>query len=74
MPAVMMFPFDYFASDYKSGRQFLLDSNLNQRIDLVDRIYFLCLGHLSLKTGKSLIPFLYDFRLYAGGHVLSISK
>ena len=74
MPAGMMFPVAYFASDYQPRRQFLLDSNPYQRIDLTDRIYFLCLGHLSRKTGKGSIYFLYGERLYAVGIVLSISK
>jgi hypothetical protein len=61
MPAGMMFPVAYFASDYQPRRQFLLDSYPDQRIDLADRIYFICLGHLSSKTGKDFIP--YSLRL-----------
>ena len=51
----MMFPVAYLASYYQPRRQFLHDININQRIYLVDRIYFLCLRHLSRKTDNRLI-------------------
>jgi hypothetical protein len=56
----MMFPVTYFTSDYQSWGQFLLESYLNQRIDLADRIYFSCLCYIN--PVKVLFS-LYDDRL-----------